>query len=365
MTDPFDSVDELIEQAEDLPYGPTRTTLLEEAVQRADSVNDVKLAFRARQALIEAANFAGRPDIAVVAFAWCLAQFDLHPEWFNSFELMWQYKWVINTARDFPSISRSRIEAMFADMERRYREMGSTLNAVSHLRRDFFMHIGDRARARAAHAQLRRRRPDFLSDCKACVADNICSYYQFLGQWGRAVQAAVPVLKGRIRCAEQPHSTLANVLMPLLRLGRIEEARAYQRQGIRLVNRDDQFVAQHGKHLEFLSLIGELAQAKRLLERHLPGALKSVTLEDQFYFLLAARLWTDRLACRGTRKVKIRLPRELTPLDAAGNHDVREVGEWFTARAQELAQQFDARNGTDTFQAKIHELPELLRLAVD
>lgn len=365
MTDPFDSVDRLMDEAKALPNGPTKTTLLEEAVQRADSVNDVELAFRARQALIQAATFAGRPDIGVVAFAWCLAQFDLNPERFKAFDLMWKYKWIVGAARHFPSIRRSRIEEMLADMERRFRAMGSTLNAVAHVRRAFFVHIGDRAQARAAHAQWRRRRPDFLSDCKACVADHLCSYYQFLDQWGRAVQAALPVLNGRLHCTHQPHGILANVLMPLLRLGRIEEARAYQRQGIRLVNRDDQFVCEHGQHLQFLSLIGEMAQAKRLLESHLPGALKSVALENQFQFLLAARLWTDRLVGRGTRTVKVRLPRELTPLDAAGNHDIRAVGEWFTARAQEIAQQFDARNGTDAFQAKIHELPELLRLAVD
>jgi hypothetical protein len=363
MTDLRDQIAELQGKAEGLPYGPARVALLEEAVQLADSLSDVSLAFDARHELMGAAVFSGRPDLMLVAFSWCLAQFDREPDRFDRFDLLWKYKWVITGAFEFPEISRPRLEELLADMERRYREAGSTLNPVAMVRRQLLEHFGEWQQARAAHAESRKHRRDSLSDCPACVAGNNCTYYCGLRQWGRAVQAAQPVLHNRLTCAEEPHRTLASVLRPLFHLGRVEEAKTYQRLGYRLVRSGNHFVRQHADHLRFLVLIGDLAQAKRLLERHLPAALEIVRVVERFEFLLAARLWADRLASRGTRTLKVRLPTGLPAPDADGESDLNALGEWFTVQAQEIARRFDARNGTNAFQQQIDELPELLRLA--
>jgi hypothetical protein len=365
MTDARQRVIQLYRLSWNLPHCPVQVAMLEEAVRLADTLNDVDMAFVVRKALMESATFSGRPDVLLVAFSWCLAQFDREPGRFDLHDLLWKYKWVIANAFPFPEIDRPRLEAMLADMERRYREAGSTLNAVWLVRRELMTHFGDEPKAREAHAGFRKSRRDRLSDCPACVAQGNCAYFCSLGQWGRAVQAARPVLQNRLSCQEEPHRTLATILHPLLRLGRLEEAREYQRQGYRLVGRADQFVGQHAEHLEFLALTGEMAQAKRLLERHLPGALASVEADGRFYFLLAARLWADRLASRGMRSVKVRLPDGPPAPGADGKSDVGALGEWFTGQAREIARRFDARNGTDSFARQVDELPELLRLAVD
>ncbi|MBI3410378.1 MAG: hypothetical protein HY040_18730 [Planctomycetes bacterium] len=365
MTDPRDQIVDLLCEAEGLPHGPAKVALLEEAVQLADSLNDLDLGFEARNGLMEAANFSGRPDIILVAFTWCLAQYDRDRERFDSYDILWKYKWVITIAYQFPEISRPRLEQLLDDIDRRYREAGSTNYGVSLVRRKLMVHFGEWQKARAAHSQFRKCRRDFLSDCPACVAASNCYYFASQRHWGRAVQAAQPVLQNRLTCTEEPHRTLANVLRPLFHLGRLEEARVYQRRGYRLVGQANHFVEQHAEHLQFAVLLGDMAQAKRLLERHLSGALQIVTVDDRFQFLLAGRLWTDRLRSRGTRKLKVRLPKGLPSPDADGKSDVSALGAWFTAQSQEIAQRFDARNGTNAFQQQIDELPELLRLALD
>jgi len=364
MTEPRDQIAELQRQAGELPYGPSRVALLEEAVALADSVNELDRAYQVRKDLIGAATFSGRPDVTLVAFSWCLTQHDRDPERFNQAEILWQYKWVVGNSWSFPEISRPRLEQLLADMERRYREAGSTLFAVSKLKRDLYMHFGENHRARAIHAEFRKRRRDYLSDCPACMANANCNFYCEQRQWGRAMQAALPVLRNRLRCTEEPHRILSLVLCPLFHLGRVDEAKAYQRQGYRLVSAANHFVRQQAEHLQFLVLIGDMAQAKRLLERHLPGALEYVTPDERFLFLLAARLWTDRLASGGTRALKVRLPKDLPASVSDGKSSVNELGEWFTAQAQEIARRFDARNGTSAFAQRIDELPELLRLAM-
>lgn len=361
----YDQIAELRSKANGLPHGPAQVALLEEAVRLADSMEDIDLAYAVRHDLMTSADFSGRPDQMIVAFSWCLAQFDRNPERFNRRGMLWKYKWVVDTSYKFPQISRTRIEHLLADMERRYREAGSTMHAASLLRRSLFLHFGEMDHARAAHAELLKLARDTLSDCRACVACADCRYYSRQHEWNQAIEAAQPVLQNRLTCKEEPHRILANVLRPLFHLGRLDEANQYHIQGYQLVRRANHFVSEHAEHLKFLVLIGDWSQAQRLLERHIAGALAAVELDECFQFLLAARLWTDRLLALGTNTMKLRLPPELPAADANSDSDLAALQEWLTARANEVAGRFDARNGTNAYQRQIDELPELLRAAVD
>lgn len=361
----YNQIDELRAKANGQPHGPAQVALLEEAVRLADSMEDVDLAYAVRHDLMTSADFSGRPDLMIVAFSWCLAQYDRDPERFNQRGMLWKYKWVIDTSYKFPQISRLRIEHLLGDMERRYREAGSTMHAAALLRRSLFLHFGELDRARTAHAQFLKVARDTLSDCRACVACADCRYYSRQHEWKQAVEAAQPVLQNRLACKEEPHRILANVLRPLFHLGRLDEAKLYHRQGYQLVRRANHFVSEYAEHLKFLVLVGDRPPAQRLVERHLAGALATVELDEGFQFLLAARLWTDRLLAGGTSKIKLHLPPELPAADANGDTDVAALHEWFTGRAREVAGRFDARNGTAAYQRQIDELPELLRAAVD
>jgi hypothetical protein len=361
--DYVDRIFELQMEAFSLPDGAARLALLEEAVQVADAAQDVEQGFYLRKDLMSSAEFSGRPDMMLVAFSWCLAQADKDPERFDL--PLWEYKWVISEATSFPDLARSKLDELLADFERRYREIGSTMQAVSLLKREMAIHSGDRKLAREAQAELRTRKRDWLSDCPACVAHKNCDYYSFLGQWGRAVQAAQQVLQGKLTCAEEPHRTLSSVLLPLLHLGRLEEAKEHQKRGYRLIGKTDHFVQEFGEHLEFLALTGDFAAAKRVLERHLPHAMDIVSPEERFQFLLSAKLWTDCLLRRGTRTLKLRLPNGPPAPGEDGKTDVKALGDWFLSEAQQIAQRFDARNGTPAFQKKIEESPALMKLAVE
>ena len=326
MMEARDRAEELGELASALPNGPTRVAMLEEAVQLADSIQDLDLAYALRKELMEAGTFSGRSDVMLVAFSWCLAQFDRNPDRFDQHELLWRYKWVVENGWKFPQISRARLEALLADMERRFLEAGATVYAVELERRQLFMHFGERGPAEAAHAEFSKCRRDVLSDCIACVANKNCDYYCFQGNWKKALEAAQPVLDGRMVCMEQPHVILANVLLPLLHLGRADEARAYQRQGYQLVSQGVQFVRPHAQHLRFLTLAGDQVAARRMLERHLPGALEAQAADEAFEFLLAARLWTERTDCRRSPQGEAQSPGGTTRRRCGG--ESRRSGVW-------------------------------------
>lgn len=154
MSDHVAEINQVLAAAGVLEHGPARIALVEEAVRLADARNDLKEGFRTRCALTAASVFAGQADVTLVAFSWRLAQCDRDPATFKERELLWEYKWVVENLPNFPEVTRPQIEAMLADMVRRYERAGSTLHAVHKKRRGVLLAMGDLAGAAAADAEL-------------------------------------------------------------------------------------------------------------------------------------------------------------------------------------------------------------------
>ena len=78
-------VDRLVATAERMDRGSVQVSALQEAVRLADRAQDPVRAFEARMKLVDAAKFSGDPEIALIAFTWCLAEAD----WRNSLDPPW------------------------------------------------------------------------------------------------------------------------------------------------------------------------------------------------------------------------------------------------------------------------------------
>lgn len=225
--DPRQRITELIDQAEELEYGPTKVALLEEAVREADTSTDLEAGFYARLELITAATFSGAKEKAMVAFSWCLGQVDANPEVFDEEDLMWQYKWVVEELVAYPQISRQQIGDMLEDMQRRYTRLGISLRPVHYLRWTNGMRMGDLDLAMAEAEKWYAAPRDHFADCTACERNKHAELAIRLGKNEEALELARAILAGKLKCESIPHSTYALVLKPLMRLGRIDEARHY------------------------------------------------------------------------------------------------------------------------------------------
>jgi hypothetical protein len=346
---------ELLNQARRLRQGRSQAELVEQAVRLADAHDDLEAGFLARMELIEAATFAGRPDVLLVAFTWCLAQCDAQPDNFDEGALLWKYKWVMDELPVFPQVSRRQIDEAFADMQRRYERAGSTLHAVHQMRRDTAVLMGDREAADRAHAQLARVRRDSLSNCQACVADAAVEYLALRGEDEAAVKNAEVVFSGRLRCAEVPQRTYALVLEPLLRLGRARQAEARYQAGYPLIADNPKFLRHVGLHLLYLARTDNLPRGVRLLERHLGDALTTASPWWQFEFFRAARVLLGRLRDAGHDRLALRLPADFELHRPDGHYDTAALAGWFDPRLADLADRFDTRNGNDHFRRRLAE----------
>src|SRR5262249_45239648 len=234
----LDQIDELLGKANALGHGPAQIALVEEAVNLADQHNDADAGFDARLEFVSAALFAGQPDRMLVAFAWMLAQFDRDPELYDAHRLLWQYKWVVNALPDFPQITRTQIEEMFADMERRYRAAGASMETIFFKKRAVAYKMGDLPAAGEGHRALAGLPRDELSDCLACEMDAKVEYLFVHHEYEQGVAAAGPILRGRYTCSEVPQVTYAQLLVPLLRLERGDEAAQHHLVGYKMIARN-------------------------------------------------------------------------------------------------------------------------------
>jgi hypothetical protein len=227
------------------------------------------------------------------------------------------------------------------------------------------MHRGDREGAQKFQRVWRTAPAGWGSDCPACEQDDQVDYLIFMGKDERALEQARPIIQGRMKCAEVPHVTYAKLLLPLLRLGRLDDAAEYHRRGYRLLADMRDLLEETGDHMQFLALTGNLDRAVTLLEKHLPWALETLATSRRFGFFQAARLLMMQLAQSGRSTLHLRLPKEFPLYREDGEYAVPDLCAWFDEDCRRLAEQFDRRNESDCFMQKVAELPKLTRWALD
>lgn len=362
MPELSEQIEELLEEAEGLEHGPVQLALVERAVEIADVHNELDVSFHARMTLVEAAIFGDRPDIALVAFSWLLSKFDAEPDRFDSFELLWSYKWILGHVAHFPTIPKDRINDLFDDMKLRYSAEGSTLHAYWTLRRDNAQSMGDRAGAKKAHAKMLSTPRDHLSNCLACVQDGNVDLHVFLNDDAAAIQAAKPILSGKMSCSVVPECTYSGAVLPFLRLGNAKRAMECFASGYQLIGRQSTFLPQKAKYIVGLTLTDNLSRAVKLLDRHLPEALDSVDPSAKFEFYLAARLLLEKLAENGKKTVPIRVPKKLE-LGGESKPTVAVLTGWLDTELKGLASAFDARNGNKSFAKRVRDFRTIFEYA--
>jgi tetratricopeptide (TPR) repeat protein len=358
------SVRELIRNATQLGDGDEKIMTLEEAVRIADTGHDVQLQYRAREELIEAAFWGGETEKALVAYSWCLAQFDNHPERFSEWLLLWRYKWIVNVIVNFPQITKEQIYEMLDDMERRYLKAGYGLRVVYYYRYRIEKFFGnkDEALKHFRHAQELSR--DELSDCAACEIDERVTFQAYCGNNELALSLAEPIFSGLHKCRSVPQRTLAGVLLPLVRLGRWAEARDYHTRGYSMISRDVVYLNYVSDHLLFLALYGDFEMAAHLIEWHFRWTIKSKSLYDKYTFYRAAWLLLELMTDAGSNTIKLRMPESFPLYQYSQSHhyETSRLKEWFENLAREIGGKFDKRAGTDQFARELEETLALKKL---
>lgn len=343
------------------PHGTSQAAAAENILAQAELLGpeaEIKAVFH----LISAYEFSADRHKVLVPFARALRLWDQDPSVFDhaaTHALFWDFKWVTTGMLDLPRVPLAAIENWQTEMERRYRLAGHTDRAVR--MSEFYIadHVGDTGRAgRAFDGWLAAERGE-MADCHACETARQGEFYSDQGDDAKAVRHWEPVLDGRLTCAEEPHRALARSLLPLVRLGRLDEARTNHLRGYPMVRGSESLMHSVAKHIEFCALTGNEARALELLA-DTPGYFQADgEPEPRMGFYAVTALLMDRLVALGRGDLRVTGPagRAWTAAELAGHA---------RTEALMLAGRFDARNGTtavsERVQAGLDARPLLDRL---
>lgn len=346
------NVYELLEQIEDMDYGPERVALNEEAVRQADLLGDEQAGYDARMALIDSANMSGQSEKMFAPFAWCQNYAERHPDGVSDYTLAWYHKWLLGSALQFPQIPLSRMYELHESYARHARRLGAGAASIPYLQLSLAMHTGDHAGARRAFNVWQFARREMLSDCPACEANQVAEYHAFMGDHAACVRQSETIIAKNMTCGHMPHLTYGGVLRSLVQLGRLDEARDYAATGREMVAGDPDFLGTQAEHLEFLALT-DPAAGLDWYAQHLPWAEATRERLAQMEFHAAAAQLFARLEQSGQTEVRLTLPPTVAGHAIGGLYPVAERLHHHRAAAEALAQQFDQRNGTNYHRARL------------
>ncbi|WP_372344062.1 tetratricopeptide repeat protein [Streptomyces sp. KL116D] len=333
------------------PEGPARGARAEQLLVEAERLGIPLAVIEALGHQLQMYNYSSEKDKMFVPFARLLRMWDERPEDFDAYEthsLHWVFKWMSGGMLNQPHIPLASMEKWLGEMEHRYRVAGHSERAVR--MSEFYVadHIGDEERAtRAYDAWLAADRDD-MADCHACELNGQGARQSDLRNDERALELWRPVLEGEFTCAHEPHAALASSLLPLLRLGRPEEARANHLRGYRLVRQMESMRGAFASHVEFCTLTGNEARALELLAERPAYFSDSGNPHGLMDFLGVTALVMDRLVELGLGEQGVPGPtgRAWTAAELAGHARVEALA---------LAARFDERNGTPHVGARLRE----------
>ncbi|MFD8812491.1 tetratricopeptide repeat protein, partial [Streptomyces sp. NPDC059627] len=338
----FDSLRRAMAENSEEPEGPARNARAELLLVEAEKLNIPLAVIEALGHQLKVYNYSSEKDRMFVPFARLLRMWDERPEDFDEYEthsLHWVFKWMSAGMLDQPHVPLASIEKWLGEMEHRYRLAGHSERAVRSAEFSVAGHIGDLPRAERAYAAWLAADRDRMADCHACELHGQGGWQLKNGRDAEALELWGPVLDGEFSCAHEPHTVLASSLAPLLRLGRVDEARAHHLRGFRLVRPMESMRGAFADHVEFCALTGNEARGLELLAERPAYFTDTGQPRSRMEFLAVVALLMDRLTGLG-------LGGQQVPGPAGRAWTAGELAGHARAEALELAARFDARNGT-------------------
>ncbi|MFI5684937.1 tetratricopeptide repeat protein [Streptomyces sp. NPDC051636] len=358
----FDALRRAMAENSEQPEGPARNARAEQLLAEAEKLDIPLAVIEALGHQLKVYNYSSEKDKMFVPFARLLRMWDERPEDFDEYEahsLHWVFKWVSAGMLDQPHVPLASIEKWLGEMQHRYRLAGHSERAVRSAEFSVATHTGDLERAERAYSAWLAADRDRMADCHACELHGQGTWQVKRGRDAEALELWRPVLEGEYSCAHEPHSVLASSLAPLLRLGRVAEARAHHLRGFRLVRPMESMRGAYADHVEFCALTGNEARGLELLAERPAYFTDTGDPSSRLDFMTVVALLMDRLTELGLGEQRV-------PGPAGRAWTARELAAHARAEALDLAARFDRRNGTsyvgDRARARMAQRPLVDRL---
>ncbi len=337
------SVDSQLVAVREIPYGTTRTVAAERLVAQIEAEGPQACLPFAYLVLVEAYAHGGEGSKVLVPYTKVLRLADQQPDLLDSYDahtLLWAAKWVVNEVIETPEVPVARVDALLADMERRFALAGAGMDAIWYLR-TVWADERDAPDVQATYDTWVATPRDDFSQCSVCDPGDRAGYLYGWGRTAEAVRLIEETLVTGERCLSEPADMLSRVALAYLDLGRTAEAVVAHRRTLAELDRAEvPLVGVRGKVLRFLARVGAHDAVLRRIGDDEPMMLAPGESAGYRMGALIA------LGSAATCVADVDPDRELRSM-AAGTTTVAQYAAWCRAQADQIAASFDARYGDD------------------
>lgn len=236
--------------------------------------------------------------------------------------VVWKWKWIVSKLPWDINLSREEMAQANDAMRELYTDLQFSLEAVEKTLTEQSIILGDVDAAREHFVLWQSLESDDGGDCAACERDALVQYHHFIGEYEQVLNLAQPIMAGDLTCSEVPHITYQYVVDALIRLGKHDDAVAILYEAIDLLTTSSEENISLLPPLILAAVqLGKRDWAMDLLDEY-NDAILNISANNRLYYL-------QYLMC------------------CAPFND-----EALTA-AQEVAAQFDERNGNSFYQDKL------------
>jgi hypothetical protein len=347
---PDPAVQSLMEEAARLPECAAKIVLLERAATRAEALGDLDTAWQMRLSILGSDTTHADPrfETLFLSLAWCFGLSDAEPDRFPIDDVLWQYKWVCTQAPRYASVPLEVLERLLQDLHERYVRAGWGRRGALQMRIEMLEATGRSEEAKALVPEWLAIPRDRGADCHACELDAAARLLGGLGLDEESLRVALPIVRGERRCSVVPHSTFGQLLAPLVRLGRLAQARRLYDQGRRLVaamSSGGGGGRLSGPYLLHAAFVGEIDAAHSILRTRLPEAARLRSDEDRFVWHTHASLALRRLHDLG--EIELELP-HMHEFGASDRTDAVVLAARLESIARSHREALDRRDGRES-----------------
>jgi tetratricopeptide (TPR) repeat protein len=333
-----------------------RIALLKQAINLADAHNDVEWGFDLRLFLILDEKDTPHCDESFPAFTWILDTFDKHPDTFDESDFLWEYKWMIGSARRNCSISLNQVEAITEDYKMRLERNGFSLRPYYTVKAHLAMFLNNLDEARK-YIDLRNQQiKDDMANCRACELDDDVELELRLGNFDKALAVGNDMLTKKITCGHMPFSAYCGCVKYFRQAGNMEKAYEYflkAEEDLNNLENDTSLIAEVGELVRFLTDYDK-DKAWTFFEQYVHWNVNSDNYFDFLFSLSVLPL------LKGETVRTLDVKPSLAWYRTDNIYNLQEIYDYYSDRAKDLAEKFDKRNGNSFFSEQFLEVVKQL-----
>lgn len=332
-----------------------KVRLLKQAAAIADANDDIEWGYDIRLQLIRECYFIANSTDLVNEFSWILNAYEMHPDWFDESDFLWQYKWILGEMYSNPQVSMEQIQAIMEDFKTRLQRNGYSLRPYYDRLYEEALVLQQFDKAKE-YLDLRNAAPDdAMGSCPACTLDNELDYYLMTGRFDEAYHRAQPLLSKQIACTHVPARTFCALTWYAEKAGKPDlAAELFERAEAEMdrLQNDENLVTPVGTLIGYL-LAHTPDKAWSYLEKSFPWYL-----DDDAYarYDYACHLLEGLQAVDSPTVVTLHLPTDFEGYNPQHTYTVASLRDYFMQEARKQAAAFDARNGCPAFTRRLDAL---------